>query len=92
MYYLTLLQVSIDSDNTAFPRFLLIDTPDTAGIDIDRLIPSIGQIGKFLTSKKDFQIILTTGVGTYPKEFDKYVAVRLRDDAKLLIRKEANLL
>jgi len=91
MYYLTLLQVSLGSDSTAFPRFLLIDTPDTAGIDRSRLIPSIGQISKFLTSKKDFQIILTTGVGVYPEEFDKYVAVRLRDDKKLLVKKESNL-
>lgn len=88
MYYLTLLKMSLMPDQkSAFPHFLLIDTPDTAGIDKDRLIPAIGQISKFLDEKQDFQIILTTGVGIYPQSLDNFVAVRLRDDAKLLSKK-----
>lgn len=88
MYYLTLLKISlIPNQISAFPRFLLIDTPDTAGIDKDKLIPAIGQISQFLDSNSDFQIILTTGVGIYPKELDKFVCLRLRDDNKLLVRK-----
>jgi hypothetical protein len=87
MYYLTLLKISMDvSEVTAFPRFLLIDTPDTAGIDKDHLLDAIIQIDQFLT-QDNFQIILTTGVGIYPPKFDSYVAVRLRDEDKLLKRK-----
>lgn len=89
MYYLTLLKMSLMPDQkSAFPHFLLIDTPDTAGIDKDRLIPAIGQISKFLDEKLDFQIILTTGVGIYPQSLDDFVSVRLRDDDKLLKKKE----
>lgn len=83
MYYLTLLKMSLENSDSSFPRFLMIDTPDTAGIDDERLIPTIGQINKFL-EEDNYQVILTTGVGAYPKEFDKFVSVRLRDDSKLL--------
>ena len=90
MYYLTLLKISLDiNEVTAFPRFLLIDTPDTAGIDKDHLLDAIIQIDEFLI-ESDFQIILTTGVGIYPPEFDSYVAIRLRDGDKLFKRKSLN--
>lgn len=91
MYYLALLKVSLMPDQkSAFPHFLLIDTPNTAGIDQERLIPAIGQISKFLDEKQDFQIILTTGVGIYPQRLDDFVSVRLRDDAKLLRKKDSS--
>jgi hypothetical protein len=44
----------IDSES-AFPSFLFIDTPDTAGIDHERLIPATGKIGDFLDQKKIFK-------------------------------------
>lgn len=88
MYYLTLLKMSlIPNQKSVFPRFLLIDTPDTAGIDKDKLLPAIGQISQFLDAEIDFQAILTTGVGIYPDDLDNFVCVRLRDDAKLLVKK-----
>lgn len=37
--------------------------------------------------KFDFQIILTTGYDTYPKEFESKVLIRLEDDDKLLKEK-----
>ncbi|MCB2792168.1 hypothetical protein KQ881_16465, partial [Listeria monocytogenes] len=43
LYYLTLLQLSLSSD-VPVPRLLLIDTPETAGIDLDKLVKMLRQI------------------------------------------------
>ena len=87
LYYLGLLQLALLSD-VPFPRLLLVDTPETAGIDLDALMKMLRQIEALENIwEKPFQIIFSTGVGKYPPEFDTNVVLRLSDDDKLLVRR-----
>ncbi|MEJ8847565.1 hypothetical protein [Variovorax rhizosphaerae] len=88
LYYLTLLQLSLLAD-IPFPRLLLVDTPETAGIDLDVLIKMLRQVDALQNPKDfDYQIILSTGVGKYPPEFDGNVALRLTKEDRLLQTRE----
>jgi len=83
-YYLSLLKLSIDK-HINFPRFLIIDTLKSEGIDIENL----KKITSYFNEFKDVecQIILTSGYEEHIKEFDKYVIERLTDSNKLLKKK-----
>jgi len=83
LYYLTLLLMSLKSD-MPFPQMLLIDTPETAGIDRDNLVLMLRQMKVLDDENSDYQILLSTGVDKFPPEYQEYVSIRLRDDAKLL--------
>jgi len=84
IYFLTLLKMSIENEDMPFPRFLLIDTPENLGIDKENLDKCLSQIINVEEGASKFQIILTTGIGKYPKEFGKYVAETLTTQKKLL--------
>lgn len=89
LYYLTLLQLSLTSD-VPFPRLLLVDTPETAGIDLDKLVKMLRQIEELENPcNRDFQVLFSTGVGKYPPELDGNVVLRLTDDNRLLHKKQA---
>lgn len=81
-YYLTLLLLSLKYKNLKFPKFLLIDTPNTAGIDPEQLKKLYSQLSNI--EGDNFQIILTTGYDTYPDELASKVREELTDDDKLL--------
>lgn len=87
MYFLTLLIESIKNDIN-FPRFLMIDTPNKEGIDKDNLINNIALLAKAEEYNSEnahpYQIILTTGIDTYPEEFRDFVFFRLGIDKYLL--------
>jgi len=87
MYFLTLLVESIKND-VSFPKFLMIDTPNKEGIDKDNLITNISLLKRADDYTKDgdiaYQIILTTGVDTYPEEFKEFVFLKLDGDNYLL--------
>jgi chromosome segregation ATPase len=88
MYYLTLLEMSLADAEMPFPRFLLVDTPETAGIDRENLQRAIGKIAKVLdSSKMPAQVVLTTGESTYPADLHDRCLVKLTDDDRLLKRK-----
>lgn len=62
MYYLTMLSLSLEDLEMAFPRFLLIDTPQTAGIDPPALQACIDRIQEVLENADGMgQVILTIG-------------------------------
>lgn len=86
MYYLTLIKMSITNDQVKFPKFLLIDTPETAGIDEENLLKGLSQISKL--DNKDavpkFQIILSTALNKYPNDYAGNVFLTLTDDDRLL--------
>lgn len=85
MYFYTLLYMSLKYDNIKFPRFLLIDTPDTDGIDTENLKRAISQLEHIKDDSEDnYQIILTTD------EFPDIYQNNVRGD--LLIKKENYLL
>lgn len=87
MYFLTLLKMSLEYDIN-YPRFLMIDTPNKEGIDIDNLkviLEQIEEINEHAEEKGEkFQVILTTGIGIYPEILKKYIALTLIDENKLL--------
>jgi hypothetical protein len=84
LYFLTLLQLSLLSD-VPFPRLLLIDTPETAGIDFEPLVKMLRQIGELENvNNLDFQVILSTGEKKYPPEYESNVLLRLSKEDRLL--------
>ena len=87
MYFLTLLIESLKNDIN-FPRFLMIDTPNKEGIDKDNLIKNIAlltEADKYNNENKcPFQIILTTGIDTYPEDYKKFVFFKLEGEKYLL--------
>ncbi len=90
MYFLTLLIESIEND-ISFPRFLMIDTPNKEGIDRDNLINNLSLLDKAqeysnIYSKK-YQIILTTGIDTYPETYKNDVILTLENEKYLLSAK-----
>ncbi|WP_421224097.1 AAA family ATPase [Aeromonas enteropelogenes] len=87
LYFVTLLALSLNEE-IPFPRLLLIDTPENIGIDkdqLDILLETLISLENRLN--KDYQIILSTGVGKYPKTMDKYVKMRLSKSNMLLIKR-----
>lgn len=87
MYYLTLMTMSLTSDDVPFPRFLLIDTPETAGIELDKLINCIGQISALDEFHKDYQVIITTGLKKYPESFIAYRKIYLPEKKHGLLKR-----
>lgn len=71
MYFLTILEMSLINDDINFPKLLLIDTPETAGIDRDKLNAILLQINSL--SNTNYQIILSTARDKYPEEFEEYI-------------------
>lgn len=88
LYYLSLLQLSLLTE-IPFPRLLLVDTPETAGIDFQGLVEVIRKIAELENpSGKPFQILFSTGQGKYPPEFESKVVMRMSKKNRLLIRKD----
>lgn len=86
MYFFTLLKLSLDNPEVKYPRLLLIDTPETAGVDGENLKNAISQITTITKDKEkdDYQIILSTGIEKYPDEYKSSVFLTLSDEDKLL--------
>lgn len=90
MYYLTLIKMSVENADVKFPKFLLIDTPETAGIDEDNLLVGLSQISKIQggNEKKQYQIILSTALNKYPLTNKTDVFLTLNEENRLLNRKQ----
>ncbi|ELR6564817.1 hypothetical protein QRU50_002495 [Vibrio cholerae] len=69
MYYITMMHLALADDKVTFPRFLLIDTPETAGIELDHLKNCISKLSELEGYGKRFQVIISTGLGKYPDTF-----------------------
>lgn len=87
MYFLTLLIESLKNEAN-FPKFLMIDTPNKEGIDKENLIKNIALLAeadKYTEEMKtQYQIILTTGIDTYPEDFKNNVFYKLEGENYLL--------
>jgi hypothetical protein len=68
MYFITLMHLALSDETVTFPKFLLIDTPETAGIELELLKNCIKQLEELEAYHVDFQVIITTGIGKYPDE------------------------
>ncbi|SFJ30224.1 AAA domain-containing protein [Terrisporobacter glycolicus] len=86
VYFITLLWVSLEND-VSFPRLLIIDTPESLGIDKINLLSTLELLTE-LPSKKNYQIILTTGIGKYPKS-DKFEIKEKMTKKKELLKKRS---
>ncbi|QDU26278.1 chromosome segregation protein [Anatilimnocola aggregata] len=89
LYYATLLEMSLTDDSVKFPRFLLIDTPETSGIDAENLNASITRLVEVIENGekagKACQVIFTTGIGKRPETTMPFVfAVLSKPDGRLL--------
>ncbi|ATF15799.1 hypothetical protein A616_28765 [Brevibacillus brevis X23] len=83
LYFLTLLTMSLDNKNRIpFPQFLLVDTPENLGIDKDNLDKCMDRISELQSI--DYQIILTTGLGKYPKSLSGFIKQTVIEGDKLL--------
>lgn len=89
MYYYTLLYLSLTDDSISFPRFLLIDTPETLGVSVPNLKVALGTLFSLVPEdkKESYQVIMTTGLGRYPDEFLPH-RILLISDQKLLVKKK----
>lgn len=90
VFYYTMLYFSIKDENIKFPKFIIMDTPENLGIDEPKLISCIKLLDKINELSLDkygefnYQIILTTGIDKYPKEYKNYVVDTLLKHDKLL--------
>jgi len=92
-YYLTLLYLSLDDPGVGFPRFLLIDTPETAGIDLANFIGCLEEVRKVVdsTNPPECQVILTTGIDKYPPSCRDRVFATLSKTHRLLRPRQEQL-
>lgn len=83
-YYLSLLNLSLNKDIN-YPKFMIIDTLKSEGIDVNRLKELIPYLNKL--EGNNYQIIMTSGYEEYPYSLDWNIIDELTDDNKLLKRK-----
>lgn len=81
-YFLTFLKLSLFEKGINYPKFILIDTPKTAGIDEKNFNKILGKLEEILLESKDvdFQILFSTGLNEYPNGFNNYVFEKLTDE------------
>lgn len=86
VYFITLLWISLEND-VSFPRILIIDTPESLGIDQTNLFNTLKLLTE-LPNKKSFQIILTTGAEKYPKEKEFVLKEKMTMEGELLKKRK----
>ena len=92
MYYFTILALSLKNESVKHPGLLIIDTPEDSGIDEDNLKNDLDLINFAIEqgedSKKEYQIILTTGFNKYPESFKENIKVEFNESKGKFILKE----
>ncbi|MFD2528643.1 AAA family ATPase [Polaribacter marinaquae] len=92
MYYFTILALSLKNVSVKHPGLLIIDTPENSGIDEDNLKKDLDLINfaieKGESSKKEYQIILTTGLDKYPESFKENIKDEFNESEGFYILKE----
>lgn len=70
----------------------MIDTPEAEGIDEDNLKVNLLLLDKAIRlaeegkdENSNYQVIMTTGYGKYPDEYEKYVLMQLKKKDNLFI-------
>lgn len=82
MYFITLMHLALSDKSVTFPRFLLIDTPETAGIELEHLINCISKLEDLEEYGSDFQVIISTGLNKYPNSLKKNRVLFMPDKQK----------
>ncbi|MDW2057316.1 hypothetical protein R7Q40_23635 [Vibrio sp. 506] len=91
MYFITLMHLALSDESVTFPRFLLIDTPETAGIELEYLINCIRQLEELKNYGADFQVIISTGLNKYPESLKDNRVLFMPDKQKehMLLKKKS---
>ncbi|PIK13533.1 AAA family ATPase [Halobacteriovorax sp. JY17] len=84
LYYLSLYKLSLDDTEIPLPRFLLIDTPKTHGIDSENYSVVLEKVVEVAASKGFGQIILTTGTEDCPEFLKDFAFETMEGGNKLL--------
>lgn len=94
MYYFTILALSLKNKSVKHPGLLIIDTPEDSGIDEDNLKKDLDLLNFAIEqgkeSKKEYQIILTTGLNKYPESFKENIKDSFNKINRIFILKEKN--
>ena len=94
MYYFTLIAMALKYENIKHPKFLLMDTPEDAGID--DITENIILFNKALELSKnkpedkigEYQFILTTGNKRCPAEYENFIKLRFsKSDNDFILKK-----
>ena len=94
MYYFTLIAMALKYENIKHPKFLLMDTPEDAGID--DITENIILFDKALVLSKnkaedkigEYQFILTTGNKRCPAEYENFIKLRFsKSDNDFILKK-----
>ncbi len=92
MYYFTILALSLKNESVKHPGLLIIDTPEDSGIDEDNLKKDLDLLNLAIergeSSKKEYQIILTTGLDKYPESFKEDIKDEFNESKEIFILKE----
>ena len=90
LYFATMLEMSLTDETVKFPRFLLIDTPETSGIDAENLNAALSRVVEVIAKGKvigrECQVILTTGLDKYPLEAGATLLGTMKKDGERLLR------
>lgn len=84
LYYLSLLNLSIEKEIN-YPKFVIIDTLKSEGIDLNRLKKLIPYLNKLKGSS--FQVVMTTGYEEFSYDLNWNIIDELTDNNKLLKKK-----
>ncbi len=84
LYYLTFLKLSLEK-TIPYPNFLLVDTPETAGIDEDNLNSVMQSVEDIRVKHRGaFQVIIASGEKKYPESMKGFVVESLTKKNRLL--------
>ncbi len=94
MYYFTLIAMALKYENIKHPKFLLMDTPEDAGIDdITENIILFDEALELSKNKPEdkigeYQFILTTGNKRCPAEYENFIKLRFsKSDNDFILKK-----
>lgn len=94
MYFYTILALSLKLENVKHPKLLIIDTPETDGIDDENLKHDLDLLNYAIkisnTGNKTYQVILTTGKNKYPNSFSANIKQIFNSNAGEFILKKVN--
>ena len=98
IYYFTLFYLGLSKQQVKHPRFMLIDTPEEAGIDtpnlkknLELLTIAIENIYKEHDDIGEYQVLITSGEDKYPDSWAEFVKLRFSKRDEEYILKSRNL-
>lgn len=83
MYYFAFFAMGLKYKKVKHPHLLIIDTPESEGIDEDNLKINLLLLDKAINKANEnklnpekYQVIITTGYGKYPDEYESFIKLK----------------